>query len=134
MAGFSNNVEAKVLDHICGDGAYTSPSPYLALLTALPTDTDTAGSLSEATYTGYVRLALSPSDMSAASGGSKTNSATLTFAACTASTSTIVAIALVSSSSGAGDLIMYGAVPTVVVSTTQTPPTIAPGGLVLTLD
>jgi hypothetical protein len=41
---------------------------------------------------------------------------------------------LCSSSSGAGDNIVWGTATSTVISTTQTPPTVAIGGLVITLD
>ena len=39
MAGFSDYLEDKVLDHVFGGSAYTAPSPlYVALFTAAPSD------------------------------------------------------------------------------------------------
>lgn len=134
MASFSDAVENKILDHVFGDGVYTVSSPvYLALCTTVPTDTSTGSTIVEATYTGYARLAIAATDMSAAATGSKTNSNALTFAACTAGSSTIVGFAVCSAST-AGDVIMWGTVTSVTVSTTQTPATVAIGGLVATLD
>lgn len=135
MAGFSNAVENKILDHVFGDGTYTVTAPtYLALTTAAVLETDTAASITEANYTGYARLAVAAADMSAAASGSKTNSNPLTFAACTAGTSTVIGFAIVSTSSGAGDVILFGTLPSVTISTTQTPATVAIGALVATLD
>lgn len=135
MPGFSNAVENKILDHIMDDGTYTVTAPtYLALTTVAVDDTMTAATITEANYTGYARKSIAAADMSAAAAGSKTNSAALTFAACTAGSSTVIGWALVSSSSGAGDVIMYGTCTSTVISTTQTPATIAIGGLVLNLD
>lgn len=134
MAGFSNVVENKVLDHIFGDGTYTVTAPvYLALCTVAVGEADTGSTITEATYTGYSRLAIAAADMSAAAGGSKTNGNPLVFPACTAGTSTIIGFAICSASTG-GDVILFGTLPSVVVSTTQTPATIAAGALVATLD
>lgn len=135
MAGMSNAVENKVLDHLFGDGTYTVTAPlYLAFTTVAVTDTDTGSTITEATYTGYARTAVGAADMSAASGGSKTNSNTITGPACTAGTSTLAGWALLTTSSGAGDIVFYGTLPNQVVSTTNTPPTVPPGALVCSLD
>ena len=132
--GFSDGVETKILDHVFNDPSYTAPTPYLALCTAVPTETNSAGTITEAAYTGYARLAVAAGDMGAAAAGAKSNSAALTFAACTGSTSTIIGWGICSSSSGAGDLILYGSCTSTVISTTQTPATVAIAGLSATLD
>lgn len=134
MAGFSDAVENKVLDHVFGDGTYTVTSPvYLALTTVAVTDSMTGSTITEANYTGYSRLAINATDMNAASGGSKTNGNALTFPACTAGSSTVIGFAICSASTG-GDVILYGTLPSVTISTTQTPATIAVGALTATLD
>lgn len=133
MASFSDYLENKVLDHIFNDGAYTAPSPYLALCTTVPTDASTGSNIVEANYTGYARLAIAASDMSAAASGSKTNSAALTFAACTSGSSTIIGWAICDAAT-VGNVLCWGTATSTVISTTQTPATIAIGGLVVTLD
>ena len=132
--GFSDGVEAKILDHVFNDPAYAAPTPYLALCTAVPTETNTAANITEATYTGYARLAVAAGDMGAAAAGAKSNSSALTFAPCTGLTSTIIGWGVCSSPSGAGDLILYGSCTSTVISTTQTPATVAIAGLSATLD
>lgn len=132
-ASFSDYLENKLLDHVFNDSAYTAPSPYLALCTAVPTDASTGSTITEASYTGYARLAIAGSDMSAASSGSKTNSATLTFAACTASSSTIIGWAICDAST-VGNMLVWGTATSTVISTTQTPATVAASGLTVTLD
>ena len=90
MAGFSNAQELEVLDSVFGDHAsinLNAAPTYLALTTSAVGETDTGASLVEAAYTGYARKSIAAADMSAASGGSKTNSALLTFADCTAGSS-----------------------------------------------
>lgn len=134
MAGLSNAVELKVLEHVVGKTAYTMPTTYLALVTVAVTETDTAATITEATYTGYARLATA-GKWAAAASGQIANSAALTFPDCTAGTSTLVGWALVSSSSGAGDVIAYGNFgSSIPVSTTQTPVNFAIGALVITAD
>ena len=139
MAGFSDAVEKKILDHITGKTSWSSPTVnglYLALTTVAVTDADTAGTITEATYTGYARKQVVPADMTAAAGTTSEthNSVTETFANCTAGSSTVIGWALCSSSSGAGDVVMFGTCTSTVISTTQTPPTVAASGLSLTLD
>jgi hypothetical protein len=134
-ASKSDYLENKILDHTFNDPSYSAPTPYLALTTVVPTDTSTGASITEATYTGYARLAIATSDMSAAASGSKTNSAALTFAACTAGSSTIIGFAICDASgTGAGNILYWGTVTSTVISTTQTPPTVAIGALVVTED
>lgn len=139
MAGFSDAVEKKILDHLTGKTSYASPTAtglYLALTTVAVGETDTAATLTEAAYTGYARKQVVPADMTAAAGttGETHNSVQEQFAACTAGTSTVIGWALCSSASGAGDVVMFGTCPSTVISTTQTPATIAASALSLTLD
>lgn len=139
MAGFSDAVEKKLLDHITGKTSYASPTVnglYLALTTAAVLDTDTAGTITEANYTGYARKQVVPADMTAAAGTTAEthNSVQELFAAATAGTSNVIGWALCSSSSGAGDVVMYGTCPTTTISATQTPATINASQLSLTLD
>ena len=136
MASFSNYLEDKVLDHVLGDGAFASPAAvYLALCTVVPTDGSTGVSIVEATYTGYARLQLAAASLSASAIGSKTNSAALEFAACTAGTSTVIGFAITdNAATGAGNMLMWGTTTPKVIDTSSTPPRIAIGALVITLD
>jgi hypothetical protein len=135
-ASKSDFLENKVLDHCLGDGSYTSPATVaLALCTEAPTDAKTGATIVEAGYTGYARKAVAASALSAAASGSKTTSEALTFAECTASSSTIVGWALCDSSTkGEGNVLYWGTATSTVISTTQTPATIPTGGLVCTED
>lgn len=134
MASFSDYLENAVLDHIFGDGTLTITAPtYLALCTTVPTDASTGSTIVEATYTGYARKSVAAADMSAAASGSKTNSAAITFAACTASSSTIIGWALCDAAT-VGNVLCWGTCTSTVISTTQTPATVAIGALVVTLD
>lgn len=133
LGGKSDYLENKILDHNFGDGAFTSPTAWLALCTVVPEDSKTGSTITEAGYTGYARLKIEASAMSAASGGSKTTSEALTFAACTASSSTIIGWATCDAST-VGNMLYWGSATSTVISTTQTPPTIASGGLTATED
>lgn len=136
MASKSDYLENKDLDHNLGDGSFTMPSTVaLALCTTIPTDASTGATIVEATYTGYARLVIAAADLSAAASGSKTNSNALTFAACTSGSSTIIGFAICdSSTTGAGNVLYWGTCTSTVISTTQTPATVAIGGLVVTED
>ena len=135
MPGFSNATEAKILDHIVGKSQYAFPTnTYLALCTTAPSETDTGSTLAEPTgLTGYARKVLTAADWNAASGGQIANAATITFATITAGTATILGWALCTAASG-GDVIAYGGGLNVGLSATQTPATVAPGALTISLD
>lgn len=134
MASFSDYMENKVLDHVLGKTSYTLVTPiYLALCTAVPDDTKTGSTITEASYTGYARKSVAAADLNAAASGSSSNANAITFAACTSGTSTIIGWALCDASS-AGNVICWGTCTSTVISTTQTPATVAIGGLVVTLD
>ncbi|MFA6135024.1 MAG: hypothetical protein WC869_13495 [Phycisphaerae bacterium] len=134
MASFSDYAEDKILDHALSDGAWTEPANlFLALCTSVPTDASTGTTIVEANYTGYARIEIAATDLSASSGGSKTNSAAITFAACTAGTSTVIGFALCDAVT-VGNVIMWGTVTSKVIDTSNTPATVAIGALVATLD
>jgi hypothetical protein len=135
MAGFSDGVENKILDWLYRSVAMTPASPrFLALTTSAVNETNTAGTITEAAYTGYARLSLADAVFGAAASGEVHNTAQQTFAACTAGTSTVIGWAMCSSSSGAGDIYHFGTCTSTVISTTQTPATINASALSLSLD
>lgn len=134
-ASFSDYLELKVLDHIFNDGTFSVPTASLGLWTSALTDASTGATAGEASYTTYARVTIAAADMSAAAAGSKTNTSAFTFPACTAGTSTITFWGTFDSATiGAGNLLVWGTATSTVISTTQTPPTVAIGGLVVTLD
>lgn len=136
MAGFSDYLEKKVLDHVVGKTSFTMPSSvYVALVTVAVTDADTGSTITEANYTGYARKLTAGSDWNAATGTTavSTSANSLAFAACTAGSSTVIGWALVDASS-AGNILAYGTCTSVVISATQTPATIAAGALSVGLD
>lgn len=134
MASKSNYLENAILDHVLSDGAFAEPANvYLALCTVVPTDASTGATITEPTYTGYARKEILASDLSAASGGSKTNSGAITFADCTAGSSTVIGFAICDASSG-GNVLYWGTVTSKTIDTSNTPPTVAAGALVVTED
>lgn len=136
MASKSDYLENKVLDHNLSITSFTMPANiYLGLWTSALTDASTAATSGEASYTGYARKEILATDFPAgASSGSVANDTAITFDPCTAGTSTITYFAIVDSSSGAGNVLYWGTVTSKVIDTSNTPPTIAIGALVVTED
>ena len=137
MPGMGNAVELKVLEHIVGKTSYTMPSGLLlALTTAVVVETDTGLTITRAAYTGYADKSVAGSDWGNATSpggvGTIANVNAITFAACTAGTSTLAGWALLSGAGG--DVIIFGTLASLVVSATQTPVNFAAGALIATLD
>ena len=136
MASFSDYLEPLLLDHVLSDGAFTEPANvYMALCTTIPTDASTGATIVEANYTTYARKEILATELSAAAAGSKTTTAPITFAACTAGDDTIVGFAILDSATiGAGNVLMWGTTTSKVIDTSNTPPSVAVGQFVNTLD
>lgn len=82
---------------------------YIALHTADPGEAGTAIT-SEATYTNYARvLVTAATGFSAASGGQSQNTALIQFPQCGASGNTITHVSIVTTASGAGQILYSGA-------------------------
>jgi hypothetical protein len=138
-SGVSQYAMPKLIDHLDGKTSFTMPSTVAyALATAAPTSTTTGATLTEAGYTGYGRQTLAGSAFNAASAATpsiSTNSGTITFGNCTGGTSTLLGFIIAdSASTGAGNALWYGTLASAVISTTQTPPTIAAGSLSLSMN
>lgn len=115
-----------------GNGA-TPPAaltPFLAFTTVVPTASSTGATITEATYTGYARTSVPNASWNAASGAAPStasNNGTITGPACTAGNSTLIAMCTCTASTS-GNVIFWCSVPSTVISSTQTPPTVAAGG------
>lgn len=102
MSSFSDFLENELLDHVFRNSAYTQPTTvYAAAYTAAPTD---AGGGTEVTGGSYARTAITFG--TAASGGTISNTAAVTFPQATASWGTIVAIGIFDAST-AGNLLAW---------------------------
>jgi hypothetical protein len=113
MSAASNYLENKLLDHTLGGTAFTQPSSlYLGLFTNDSANAATnleAGTLTDEISGGsYARETVA---FSAASGGSASTSATVTFTAATANWGTITHVAVLDASSS-GNVLFWGAVTT----------------------
>ena len=129
MSGFSQAYGTKILEHITGKKELAKPTVWLALLTVVPTSSSTGATITEASYTGYVRREVPAALWNSAVAGTPntiTNKEAFTFAAVTGGTSTIIAWAtLDSSETGKGNVVMWGTAASTVLSTTQTPASVA---------
>ena len=104
MAGFSDYLEDKVLDHVFGGNAYTAPATlYVALYTVAPDDTGggtevTGGSYARQTWSIYCFRNKSPTTAS--------NSAAIEYPTATDNYGTVVAVGILDASSS-GNLLAY---------------------------
>lgn len=101
-AGFSTFLANELLDHVFGNGAYTSPSTFVALSTTIPTDT---GNVTEPGAGAYARKECTAWDV--ASAGATQNTGVITFATPTASWGLCVYAAIYSLVT-AGDYLAFG--------------------------
>jgi len=131
MGSFSDYLEDEVLDHVTGKGAYTSPTVYVALSTADPTD-DASG-MAEPSGDAYARVETSASDWDASSGGATANATAITFPEATGNWGTITHFALYDASTG-GNMLMHGALDASRSITNGITPRFAIGELDITLD
>jgi len=103
MAGFSDYLEDKVLDHVFGGTAYTAPSTlYVALYTVAPTDT---GGGTEVSGGGYVRKTAAFT-VSGTNPTTASNSAAVEYPTDTANYGTVVVVGIFDALSG-GNLLAY---------------------------
>lgn len=103
MSAMSDHLENEILDHILSVGSYTMPSAvYLGLSVASMGD-DASGT--ELSGSGYARQAVT---FSAASGGTTSNSAAITFPTATGSWGSIGYWSLWDASSS-GNMLLHGA-------------------------
>ena len=132
MTAFSDYLENELLDHTLKNLAFTSPSAvYVALATASFAD-DNSGTANEISTTGtaYARQAAT---FAAASGGSASTSATITFPTATANWGTITHFGIYDAST-AGYLLYHGALTASKVINNGDTFEIKAGNLTVTLD
>jgi len=143
MGSFSNWAETNTMQYYFSTSAPTRPAAiYVALLTSAPDDTST-GTFSTSPGTevtnanGYARVACSPLDANwtHASGG-VSNTAAITFPACTTATwGSVTHFALVTSGThDAGNVIGWGALTTAKTIDVSDVAIFAAGALTVTLD
>ena len=103
MAGFSDYLEDKVLDHVFGGNAYSAPSTlYVALYTVAPTDTGGGTEVSGGAYARQTgTFTVSGTNPTTAS-----NSAAIEYPTATADYGTVVAVGIFDALSS-GNLLAY---------------------------
>ena len=103
MAGFSDYLEDKVLDHVFGGTAYTAPATlYVALYTVAPTDT---GGGTEVTGGSYARQT-GAFTVSGTNPTQASNSSAIEYPTATGNYGTVVAVGIFDASSS-GNLLAY---------------------------
>jgi len=103
MAGFSDYLEDKVLEHVFGGNAYSAPSTlYVALYTVAPTDT---GGGTEVSGGGYARQT-GAFTVSGTNPTTASNTAAIEYPTATADYGTVVAVGILDASSS-GNLLAY---------------------------
>ena len=103
MAGFSDYLEDKVLNHVFGGNAYTAPSTlHVALYTVAPTDT---GGGTEVSGGGYTRKTATFT-VSGTNPTQASNTAAIEYPTATANYGTVVAVGIFDASSS-GNLLAY---------------------------
>jgi hypothetical protein len=116
MSAASNYLENKLLDHVLTATSFTQPSRYLALFTNTSGSAATnleAGTLTDEVSTSGTAYARQAITFAAASGGSSSSNATVTFPTATANFGTITHVAIMDSDvEGSGNVLFYGAVTT----------------------
>lgn len=131
---FNNTTWANVGDATGLVGSTAAGSFYISLHTADPGEAGDQ-STSEATYTGYARVAVART-----SGGwtistnTVSNTAAINFGACTAGSNTITHFAIGRASSGAGEIIISGALSASLSVSSGITPSFAIGALTATAD
>ena len=103
MAGFSDYLEDKVLDHVFGGNAYTAPGTlYVALYTVAPTDT---GGGTEVSGGSYARQS-GAFTVSGTNPTQASNSSAIEYPTATGNYGTVVAVGIFDASSS-GNLLAY---------------------------
>lgn len=130
----SDYLELALLNHLFNKTAYTAPTTfYVALCTAAPTDASTGSTIVEATYTGYARKSTVAADWTTAASGANNNGNAITFAPCTAGTSTVTHFAICDASS-AGNVLLWGALTASLAVSAGITPSFASGQLTNSCD
>jgi hypothetical protein len=132
---FNNTNMANVGDATGLRGSSTAGSLFIALHTADPGEAGDQ-TTSEATYTGYARVAVARSSAGFTVSGTTqvANAAAVTFGACTAGSSTCTYFSVGVATSGASVIIASGALTASLAVTAGITPSYAIGALVVTLD
>lgn len=133
---FSNTAETAILNYIFAGSNVSWDSNtdlWLVLHTDDPGEAGTAVT-SEATYTSYARVAVTRSTDFTISGNSVSNANLEQFPQCTGGSNTITYASIVTTSSGAGTIIVRAELSSSISVTSGVQPQFASGALSFTLD
>lgn len=131
---FTNTTWAGVGDATGIVGSTAAGSLFISLHTADPGETGDQ-TTSEAAYTSYARVAVARTTGGwTVSGNTVSNAAAINFPACTGSTATCTFFAVGKSTSGAGEIIVSGALGASLAVSTGITPSFAIGALTATAD
>lgn len=134
---FSNTAETAVLNQVFVGTALAWDSNtdlWLALYTATPDEAGSAVTNEVSTYGSYARVAMARATDFTVSGNSVSNANLEQFPACTSGSNVITHVAIVTSASGAGTVIVYAELNSPITVTTGVQPQFAGGALSFTLD
>jgi hypothetical protein len=129
MSAASDYLENKLLDHTLRNTAFSQPSGLHVGLFTANTGLETNSPSAEVSGGSYARKTIA---FSAASGGSASNSATVTFDAATANWGTITHVAVLDASTS-GNVLFHGAVTSAKTIETGDTFQISSGNLTITL-
>lgn len=134
---FTNTAWANLGDATGAVGSTAPGSFFISLHTADPGEAGDQ-TTSEATYTGYARVAVARSaggwTVSGTAPTQAANTAVVTFAACTAGANTVTFFSIGRATSGVGEIIISGALTSSLAVSAGITPTFATGALVATAD
>lgn len=131
---FTNSNIANIGDATGLRGSTTAGSLYISLHTADPGETGNQ-TTSEATYTGYARVAVARSGAGwTVSGNTASNAAAVTFGQCTGGSNSITHFGIGTDASGTGNLLITGALSAPLAVSAGITPSFAAGELDVTLD
>ena len=130
-----NNTNSSLIGDATGlRGSTTAGSLYVSLHTGDPGEAG-AQNTSEATYTGYARVAVARSGSGwTVTGNAVENESAITFGACTAGSSNVTHFGVGTDASGAGKLLYKGALSPTINITPGITPQIPAAGLDITED
>lgn len=129
----SDYAENALLELVVGKTAFSTPTAYVALCTAAPTDASTGSTITEAAYTSYSRVSTAGSDWNSASAGSIDNANAITFPKCTGGSETLTHFVIVDAAS-AGNVLLWGALDSSLAVSNNITPEFAAGTLTATCD
>ena len=113
MANASDYLEAKILELVVGKTAFATPTAYIALCTADPTDAGTGASMNELPdANGYARVTTAGGywDAAVSPGGTIQNASAFTFTASGGAWAEVTHFAILDSGThGAGNMLVHGA-------------------------